>query len=191
VVKRLVELHGGRVEGRSEGPGRGAEFVVHLPAVTRAQGELGLAVAEGPAPTRRVRVLVVEDDPDAAESLSMLIEYLGHEVEIVHDAPAALAAVERRCPDAALVDIGLPGMDGYELGQRLCAPGGCRPAVLVALTGFGRDEDRQRALAAGFDHHAVKPVEVETLAALLARATAERRAPRSAALRPRSRSGTG
>jgi two-component system CheB/CheR fusion protein len=198
VVKRLVELHGGRVEGRSEGPGRGAEFVVRLPAVTRAQGELGLAVPEGPTPARRAHVLIVEDDPDAAESLSMLVELLGHEVEIVHDGPAALAAVHRHCPDAALVDIGLPGMDGYELAGRLCALGDDRPPLLIALTGFGRDEDRQRALAAGFDHHAVKPVEMEALAALLAHATAERtgggperRAARSAALRPHGRSRAG
>jgi CheY-like chemotaxis protein len=172
--------------------------VVRLPAVTRAQGELGLAVPEGPTPARRAHVLIVEDDPDAAESLSMLVELLGHEVEIVHDGPAALAAVHRHCPDAALVDIGLPGMDGYELAGRLCALGDDRPALLIALTGFGRDEDRQRALAAGFDHHAVKPVEMEALAALLAHATAERtagapkrRAPRSGAPRPHSRSRTG
>jgi signal transduction histidine kinase/CheY-like chemotaxis protein len=195
VVKRLVELHGGHVEGRSEGPGRGAEFVVRLPLARGAHPDGEPVVGAPPATATRLRVLLVEDDPDAAETLAMIVEHLGHEVVRAPDAPAALAAVTARRPDAALVDIGLPGMDGYELARRLCALGSGRPPLLVALTGFGREQDRQQALAAGFDHHAVKPIDLDGITGLLARVPpagdadrANRRGPRSAPATPRARS---
>jgi signal transduction histidine kinase/CheY-like chemotaxis protein len=169
LVRRLVELHGGTVEARSEGPGRGSEFVVRLPAI------LPPLDAEPPHSTRfaqaRRRVLLVEDNDDARESLSRLLELEGHEVTACSDGPAALDAVRAARPDVAFVDLGLPGMDGYEVARRIRAEPG--DAVrLVALTGYGADADRRRTRAAGFDLHLVKPVELATLRQAL---TPERR----------------
>jgi two-component system CheB/CheR fusion protein len=167
VVRRLVELHGGQIEARSEGPGRGSEFIVRLPAVP---------VSEGDEPAGRpsseivpsARVLVVEDNPDAAESLQMLLELFGHRVRVVHDGPAAIDAVRAEAPDLALVDIGLPGMNGYEVARHLREQPGLERTTLVALSGYGRDEDKQRAIAAGFHLHLTKPIDADRLQALLA-----------------------
>src|SRR5262249_38848592 len=157
VVKRLVELHHGRVEAHSDGLGKGAEFVVRLPATVARPDD-------GPAPSAAektaaagTRVLLGEDNLDAAESLMMLLELLGHRVRVAHDGPTALEAARANVPDVMLVDIGLPGMDGYEVAQEVRQDAALRRVVLVALTGYGRDEDRARALAAGFDYHLVKP----------------------------------
>jgi CheY-like chemotaxis protein len=121
------------------------------------------AGAAGPA-----NVLIVEDNADAAESLMMLIEVLGHRVRVAHDGVTALDAARREPPDIMLVDIGLPGMDGYELARRLRDHGALADTMLIALTGYGREEDRRCALAAGFDHHLVKPIEFDVLRQLLA-----------------------
>jgi two-component system CheB/CheR fusion protein len=167
VVRRLVELHGGRIEARSEGLGRGAEFIVRLPVLSARE-------IEPPAPSRpspvvpSARVLVVEDNPDAAESLKMLLEFLGHRVRVAHDGPAAIAAVRTERPDVALIDIGLPGMNGYELVGVLQNEPNVERATLVALTGYGRDEDKERALAAGFHRHLTKPVDIARVQALMA-----------------------
>jgi CheY-like chemotaxis protein len=110
---------------------------------------------------------VVEDNAEAADAFVMLLEQLGHVVEVAYDGPGALEAIERHAPDVAIVDIGLPGMDGYEVARRIVAQQTARRPVLVALTGYGRQEDRLRALDAGFDHHLVKPVELEVLQDLL------------------------
>lgn len=168
VVRRVIDLHGGRVAAHSDGIGKGAEFVVWLPALCVAERATGGATGL-PAVGRRARVLVVEDNVDAAESLGMLIELLGHEVRVVHNGPAALDAIRREPPEMALVDIGLPGMDGYEVARsiRACPRGAI--TVLVALTGYGRDEDKQQARAAGFDHHLTKPVDMDALRDLLGR----------------------
>ena len=115
------------------------------------------------------RVLVVEDNVDAAESLMMLLELLGHTVGIAHDGPAALEKARADVPDVMLVDIGLPGMDGYEVARSIRADPGLRDVFLIALTGYGGDEDRQQAIAAGFDHHLVKPVDVNELQSVVAR----------------------
>jgi signal transduction histidine kinase/ActR/RegA family two-component response regulator len=165
IVRRLVELHGGRVEARSAGTDRGAEFIVRLAAL-RAPA----ARSDAAKHTRQgaVKILVVEDNPDGAESLMMLLQMLGHQVRIVHDGIAALGAVRAEAPDVMLVDIGLPGMDGYELAARLRGELGVRDVLLVALTGYGREEDRSRALAAGFDQHLTKPVAIDSLQHLLA-----------------------
>ena len=114
------------------------------------------------------RVLVVEDDADAAESLGMLLEILGHRVVVVHDGPDALRAAQDEPPDVMLVDVGLPGMDGYEVARRVREDRGLGGVLLVALTGHGREEDRHRALEAGFDHHLVKPVSPEVLQGVVA-----------------------
>jgi PAS domain S-box-containing protein len=170
VVRRLVELHGGRVEAHSEGLGRGSEFVVRLPALAPRPESDAQAPTEAPAPPeRRARVMIVEDNLDAAESLQMLLELLGHEVRLAHDGAAALPLALEHRPDVMLVDIGLPGVDGYEVARRVRAEPSLAGTVLVAVTGYGRAEDKQRAQAAGFDLHLTKPVELGALRGLVAR----------------------
>jgi PAS domain S-box-containing protein len=169
VVRRLVELHGGRVEVHSEGVGRGAEFVVRLPALApRPERAAPSAPAPAPAPSRRARVMLVEDNRDAAESMQMLLELLGHEVHVAHDGAAALPLALVHRPDVMLVDIGLPGVDGYEVARRVRGEPSLASTVLVAVTGYGRAEDKQRAVAAGFDRHLTKPVEPDALRGLVA-----------------------
>ena len=167
LVKRLVELHGGRVEAHSDGLGAGAEFVVRLPVV---QDTSDAAATSGPRAASRAsaRVLIVEDNADAAESMMLLLELLGHRVRAVGDGPSALEAARANPPDVMLVDIGLPGMDGYELARCVRQCDELRDVILVALTGYGREEDRQHALAAGFDYHLVKPVDLDQFQGLVA-----------------------
>ena len=166
VVRRLVELHGGRVEVESE-QGQGAEFRVFLPGLPVRPEEMVPAstAAEGHA----ARLLIVEDNTDAAESLMMLLELLGHRVRVVHDGVAALEAATANVPDVMLIDIGLPGIDGYEVARRIRREPGLERVVLVALTGYGREGDKKQALAAGFDYHLAKPVNPDTLQDLVAR----------------------
>jgi len=168
IVKRVAELHGGRVEARSDGVGRGAEFVVRLPVLPAAPEATAAAPGSGAGDAMRQRILVVEDNVDTAETLAMLLEVLGHEVHVAHDGPAALELARAKIPRVLLVDIGLPGMDGYEVARLARQDPRLRDAVLFALTGYGRDEDRKAALAAGFDGHLVKPVSVEALEAVVA-----------------------
>ncbi|HET9766224.1 MAG TPA: MASE1 domain-containing protein [Thermoanaerobaculia bacterium] len=166
LVRRIVELHGGSIEARSEGAGRGAEMVVRLPV-----GEVSAPAAAAPAvpPAReeaapaQPRMLIVEDQQDAAEGLAELMRMRGFTVEIALDGPAALASAEARVPDGVLLDLGLPGLDGFEVAQRLRTLPGLGEALLIALSGYGRDEDRARGRAAGIDHHLVKPVELREL----------------------------
>jgi PAS domain S-box-containing protein len=173
IVHRLVRLHGGRVEAYSDGPGRGSEFVVHLPTHRRRDAAGGGADGTPAVPVESARrVLVVEDNRDAAEGLATLLEAWGHEVRVAHDASAALDLLAAAPADVVVSDLGLPGIDGYELARRIrngCADGG---PVLVALSGYGQDEDRRRALQAGFDEHLVKPPDIDALARCLARAAA-------------------
>ena len=167
LVKTLVEMHGGRVEVQSEGPGRGTEFTIRLPIATC------VPQATAPAPPEPVRaagrrVLIVDDSEDGAESLAMLLEFGGHETYKAHDGIAALEAAERLRPDAVLLDIGLPRMNGYEVGRRIRQTPWGKQLTLVALTGWGQDEDRDRSRDAGFDAHMVKPVDLDALLKLLA-----------------------
>jgi signal transduction histidine kinase len=168
LVRRLVELHGGSVEAHSAGPGQGSEFVVRMPLSSppeqpprETEGSVSLAVAA------RRRVLVVEDNLDAAEAIETLLRLHGHEVEVVHEGRAALEVAGSRPPDVVLLDLGLPGMDGYELARRLRAELGSR-LRLVAMTGYGQEEDRRRSADAGCDHHLVKPVQFADVERLLA-----------------------
>jgi PAS domain S-box-containing protein len=174
IVRRLVELHGGRVEARSAGPGRGSEFVVELPVVDAPAiaGRDAGAPATPATATAKLKVLVVEDNQDAAEVLATVVELWGHDVRMAFDAQAALEAVERWRPQVVVSDLGLPRMDGFELARRLRRMSPDDGALLIALSGYGRDEDRQAALAAGFDHHLVKPPDLALLAALLDRLAA-------------------
>lgn len=170
LVKRLVEMHGGIVEARSEGLGRGSEFVVRLPA---SAAGLELEPQSGGERTGaawpRRRILVVDDNVDAASALGrMLARLYGQEVQVAHDGPSALAAAQGYRPDVILLDIGLPGMDGYEVARRLRGRPEFGGTLIVALTGWGQESDRQRSKEAGFDRHLVKPVEPEDLQKLLA-----------------------
>ena len=169
LVRRLVELHDGRVEVASEGVGRGSEFTVRLPLddgspfdPVRGRGEGEAAPPAG----RGRRVLIADDNHDAAESLSELLRLDGHDVRAVHDGRAALALAVEFTPDVAILDIGLPEVDGYEVARRLAAGRGPRP-LLIAVTGFGEEQDRERAREAGFDAHLTKPADPAAIRQLL------------------------
>ena len=169
LVRTLVEHHGGRVEAHSDGPGTGTEMTVRLPLL-EAPGtaqELRPAAAPAAGSEGSVRLLLVEDNVDAAEALAELLRLWGHEVQVVHDGAAAVDAVRLHRPDVVLLDIGLPGMDGYEVAASLRAEPELRPHRMIALTGYGQEADRHRSRNAGFDHHLVKPVNLEELRALV------------------------
>ncbi len=171
LVKGLVALHGGRVQVRSEGLGRGSEFIVHLPPTAIAPADV-----DDPTPQeatgvtsiqRRGKVLVADDNRDAAESLGLVLRFVGYEVFTAFDGSEALTIGARERPDAALVDIGMPGMSGHEVARRIRLEAWGKRIVLIALTGWGQDQDKQAALAAGFDEHLTKPVDPEQVERLL------------------------
>ncbi|MEA2559991.1 MAG: hypothetical protein QOH06_1495 [Acidobacteriota bacterium] len=165
LVRRLVELHGGRVEARSGGRGQGSEFEVRLPLLAPP-----LEDGEAPARSRRSarRVLIIEDNPDAREALQMLLELEGHEVETAADGPTGVELAGRFHPDLVLLDIGLPGENGYEVARRLAEHPARSRMRLVALTGYGQESDHLLSREAGFDLHLVKPLELARLRELLA-----------------------
>lgn len=170
LVRQLVEMQGGSVEAFSEGTGCGSEFVIRLPAITEGSGTPSTDRSNGNHSQKGVhslKMVVVDDNVDGAESLSELLELLGHEVMVANDGPTGLAIVTEFHPDVILLDIGLPGMDGYEVARRIRADFGRGP-MIVAVSGYGRDEDRRLAKEAGFDHHFVKPIQLESLQTLLA-----------------------
>lgn len=164
VVKRLVEMHGGAVRVESKGLGFGTTVKIRLPRIEPPQS----IARPAPAASATRRVLVVDDSTDAADSLAMLLELEGHEVSTAYTAAAALEKAERLQPEVAFIDIGLPQMDGYEVARRLRANQRCRAMRLVALTGYGQPDDRDEARRAGFDHHLVKPADLESVDAILA-----------------------
>jgi signal transduction histidine kinase len=166
LAKGLVELHGGTIEAGSAGLGHGSEFTVHLPVRMLPCPRL-VSTMPAPARTRRRRVLVADDNRDSAETLAMLLRVEGHEVVIAHDGSAALAAFGGFAPDVVLLDIGMPGPNGYEVAQRIRQSRPDAEIKLVAITGWGQESDKERAFAAGFDHHLTKPVDPRQLSALL------------------------
>jgi signal transduction histidine kinase len=170
LVRRLVELHGGTVEARSDGPGRGSEFAVRLPAPfpQERQGDGPVVVSGRPPSAAPRRILVVDDNVDAADSLARLLGLQGHEVRVAHDGLAGLEAARASPPELVFLDLGLPGVDGYEVARRIRRQPQTQGTVLVALTGWGQEDARRRSREAGFDHHLVKPVDLEALRALLA-----------------------
>jgi CheY-like chemotaxis protein len=170
LVRTVAELHGGSVEARSDGPGRGAEFLVRLPRAATPPVAAASAAA-APADWPRLQacaILVVDDNRDAADMLAGLLKTQGHHVHVAYDAVDALRQTEAASFDAGLIDIGMPDMDGCALAGRLRADPRQPGMFLVAITGWGQEEDRRRALAAGFDAHLTKPAEPEALASLLA-----------------------
>jgi signal transduction histidine kinase/DNA-binding response OmpR family regulator len=169
LARRLLQMHGGSVQARSEGRGKGSTFTVRLPVAT-APGSEPQAAAPAPG-VARLRVLVVDDNADAANSLGLLLELLGAEVQVAHDGPGALESFDACRPDLVLLDIGMPGMDGYQVARAIRSRPGGAAASLAALTGWGQEEDRRLTREAGFDHHLVKPADVGALETLLASLT--------------------
>jgi CheY-like chemotaxis protein len=170
LVRRLVELHGGTVTAASPGESRGSTFTVRLPILAHAPA----TAPSAPPPasrsaTPRRRILVVDDNQDAADLLGAMLERAGYPTTIAYDSPSALALAEHDMPDVAILDIGLPEVDGYELARRLRRHEGASSLALIALTGWGSREDRDEAMKAGFDLHLTKPVNSRDLQAALER----------------------
>jgi PAS domain S-box-containing protein len=170
LVKKLVELHGGTVACESAGIGRGSRFTIRLPFASADAPDAAHQEAAAAPGTEAdgLRILVVDDNVDAATMLAMVLESMGHEVLVEHGSRQALERAATIAPQVCVLDIGLPDMDGNELAQRLRAQPGMSGAVLIAITGYGREEDRRRSHEAGFDHHLVKPVDIDRLGAILA-----------------------
>jgi PAS domain S-box-containing protein len=167
LARGLTELHGGTIEARSAGSGHGSEFIVRLPRRTAGVLRREDAVEASPPSVVRRRVLIADDNQDAAESLAMLLRMEGHEVCVAHDGRAALDAFSTFQPEVALLDIGMPGISGYTVAREVRKSSLGRAVALVAVTGWGQDSDKAQALAAGFNHHFTKPVEPERLIDLL------------------------
>ena len=176
VVRGLVQMHGGSVEARSEGAGRGSVFTVRLPLVSADEFTMTLApTAEGAAAAEpaaaasaALQILVVDDNQDSACSMTLLLELQGHKVQVAHAGQAALRMAAESRPDVILLDIGMPGMNGYEVARQLRAQAAFADTLLVAVTGYGRASDVKQTESAGFDHHLVKPIDYDKLQALLA-----------------------
>jgi signal transduction histidine kinase/ActR/RegA family two-component response regulator len=164
LVQQIVKLHQGEVRAFSRGRDQGSEFTIYLPILETAEHRAApLKAAEPRRAGKRRRVLVVDDNADAADTLGNVLKMAGHEVQCVYDGPSALAAAERLCPDVILLDIGLPGMDGYEVARAVRADSACPVATLIAVTGYGQSADRVRSERAGFDLHLTKPVDPDRL----------------------------
>jgi PAS domain S-box-containing protein len=169
--RRLVEMHGGTIEAHSDGVGRGSELVVRLPAFLHHGGppdEEPAVARTTEAPSRPLRVLVVDDSEDTTELLGTLLEMAGHSIQVAHTGPSALEVAAAFRPDAIILDIGLPGLDGYQVAQRLREDPALRTVTLIAATGYGQEEDLRRSREVGFDQHLVKPIDPGELQRLLA-----------------------
>jgi CheY-like chemotaxis protein/two-component sensor histidine kinase len=169
LVKGLVTLHGGSIEALSEGPGCGSEFVITLPIDRglRADEEEARPMSAATAKPRQRRILVADDNQDAADSLAILLQAAGHDVRTAHGGETALSVASAFQPAIALLDIGMPDLDGYEVAKRIRSTPWGRNMHLIAITGWGQDEDKRRAQGAGFDFHLTKPIELHQLERLL------------------------
>jgi len=166
IVQKLVELHGGRIEAHSDGLNRGSTFTVCFPVAIRPPST-NRAEPDAARGTTARRVLIVDDNVDTAQGLARLLARAGHQILVAHDGLQALQEARGRSPEVIVLDIGLPGMDGFQLVQRLRGEPGCADALIIAVTGYGQPEDRLRAMNAGFDHHLVKPIDLAELKTLL------------------------
>jgi signal transduction histidine kinase len=178
LARHLVELHQGRIEAHSSGPGKGAMFKVFLPCISAVEDRPAPVPAPEVAAVPQRRVLVVDDNADAAESIAMVLRLSGHDVKVLTDAHHVLSSARVFAPQVAVLDIGLPGVDGHQLARQLRQQEGNDALVLIALTGYGQPQDRERSTAAGFDYHFVKPVEPRDIEAAI---VGERRAPEAKA----------
>lgn len=171
LARSLVERHGGSIAARSEGAGKGSEFIVRLPLAGAAPAA-GADLNDDAAPSHREvqprRVLIIEDNIDQAQMLAALLTLWGHEVKMAHEGAAGIELAQEFLPDVALVDLGLPGVSGYEVARRMKAHPKLKHIRLIAQTGWGQAQDRQRPREAGFDHHLLKPLDLEELTSLLA-----------------------
>jgi PAS domain S-box-containing protein len=172
LVRSLVQLHGGNVQAFSEGPGKGSEFVVHLPLLKESRPATSASTQPSGRGSSR-RILVVDDNADAANSLALFLKMAGHEVCTVYEGPAALQTARVFQPEVVVLDIAMPGMDGYAVARQLRREGGLENVLLLALTGYGQEENRRLSREARIDHHVLKPVDPDALLALLAEAPAD------------------
>jgi CheY-like chemotaxis protein len=161
-------MHSGRIEARSEGLGKGSEFIVRLPVVAAAAKLRAVGSNDEPAaPKSSLRILIVDDNRDAADSLVMLLRLMGNDTRTAYDGQEGVEAAEEFRPDVILLDIGLPKLNGYEACRRIREQPWGKKAILIAVTGWGQEEDRRRSREAGFNHHMVKPVDPQELMKLL------------------------
>jgi len=174
LVRSLVEMHGGCVAGHSDGPGRGSEFIVRLPVLPQAPpagpdspGSPLRRTPEQPCASPSRRVLVVDDSISTAQSMSALLQLEGHDARVAYDGPKALETAAAFHPEVVLLDIGMPGMNGYQVAKQLRQMPGLEQTLLVAITGYGQEEDSRRSREAGFQHHLVKPVGLRAVEELL------------------------
>jgi CheY-like chemotaxis protein len=171
LVKRILEAHGGTVTALSDGRAHGSEFIVHLPAITIAEPGLSASrlplSGDGASPSNTRRIIVADDNRDAADTTAMMLRALGHEVRACYDGRQALDEGASFQPDTMLLDIGMPGLSGYEVARRIRDEPWGADVALIALTGWGQTEDRRRSLDAGFDHHLVKPVHLNDLRSVI------------------------
>jgi CheY-like chemotaxis protein len=168
VVKKLVEMHGGIITAESEGPGMGSEFGIRLPAAPRRGSSRSGVQAPVGKRHRKTRILVVDDNVDTANGTARLLRLLGHEVAPAHAGREAIEIARDFNPEFILLDIGLPGMDGYEVAFRLRQEVCCKDSLIVAVSGYGQDEDRRRSKESSFDYHLIKPLDHDALLVLLA-----------------------
>jgi CheY-like chemotaxis protein len=167
LVKRLAEMHGGSIEAKSAGEGKGSEFVVHLPILRtpkQVSAEPSEAPAESPEPRR---ILIVDDNKDSADSLALLLAITGNKTYMAHDGVEGVEAIEKHRPEVVLLDIGLPKLDGHEVCRRVRKQPWGKDIVVIALTGWGQEDDLRRSEEAGFNGHLVKPVDYDKLLKLL------------------------
>jgi CheY-like chemotaxis protein len=167
LVKRLVEMHGGAIEAKSDGPGLGSQFIIRLPIVVPGTQKQTIEIDEDRAGQSVFRILIVDDNRDGANSLSLMLKIMGNETKTAYDGQEGVEIASAFLPDIVLMDIGLPKLNGYEACRAIRRTSWGKKVFMIALTGWGQDEDRRRSQEAGFDRHFVKPVDSAALAKLL------------------------